>query len=475
VATALSLATVTGLAAAVGVVIAREFGRSAETDGFFAAYAVFVVLVLAATAARIAVLPPLTRARVEGRLAGETAAYALALAVIAVPALAVALFAPGWLASLLTVDPVAQQAAEDALVWMLPAALAQLYAGLLASALAATDDYITAALGYAAGSLLGFALIVARVDADGIVAVAWGIALNGAIALAVPLVRLTMRASGRPLATGAGVLDRFAALARAVALPLAVQALYVVCLRFAADEGVGAATSFTYAYLISAALVAVTASSLGLVSSAPLTRTGLDAAAAARHVLATAWLSLAVIAGAIGAFAVAGGRLLDLALGSAYAGDTGEELGRLVVAFAPWCVASVGFSVTFPLLFVAERTRLLVPIAVGALLLHVPLAWAAGRAFGLTGLALALAVTTTAILAALLAALSPETLLAVARGLGVPAALGAGLALAAFGLASVPLGGLAAAAVGLVLYAALLALGRPRGLREAVRYVRVLR
>src|SRR5262249_12673710 len=73
--TALALAVQTGLAALVGVIIAREFGRTAETDGFFAAYGVFVVVVLAATAIRIAVLPALARARDERRLGEEVAAY----------------------------------------------------------------------------------------------------------------------------------------------------------------------------------------------------------------------------------------------------------------------------------------------------------------------------------------------------------------------------------------------------------------
>jgi len=45
--TALSTLVVTGFAAVVGIVIAREFGRSDETDGFFAAYGVFIVLALA--------------------------------------------------------------------------------------------------------------------------------------------------------------------------------------------------------------------------------------------------------------------------------------------------------------------------------------------------------------------------------------------------------------------------------------------
>ena len=100
--TALALAVQSGLAAVVGVIIARKLGRTAETDGFFAAYGVFVVLALAATAIRLVVLPPLGRARVERRLGQETAAWAVALAVVAVPLLVVAFFAARPAAALLT-------------------------------------------------------------------------------------------------------------------------------------------------------------------------------------------------------------------------------------------------------------------------------------------------------------------------------------------------------------------------------------
>jgi hypothetical protein len=72
--TALAIAVQSGLAAVVGVIIARELGRSAETDGFFAAYGVFVVIALAATALRVTLLPALARAREERRRAAQTAA-----------------------------------------------------------------------------------------------------------------------------------------------------------------------------------------------------------------------------------------------------------------------------------------------------------------------------------------------------------------------------------------------------------------
>ena len=110
----------------------------------------------------------------------------------------------------------------------------QIFAALAASALAALDDYGTAALGYASGSVAGLALIVARVGEDGVVAVAWGMVLNGARRARDPGRRAARRErrpspARAPAASGRGSLE----LARGVALPFALQALYLVCLRFA--------------------------------------------------------------------------------------------------------------------------------------------------------------------------------------------------------------------------------------------------
>ena len=71
--TATSTLIVSVVAAVVGVVIAREFGRSEETDGLLAAYGVFIVLAIAAQAIRVALLPSLATARAQGRLASESA------------------------------------------------------------------------------------------------------------------------------------------------------------------------------------------------------------------------------------------------------------------------------------------------------------------------------------------------------------------------------------------------------------------
>jgi hypothetical protein len=477
--TAAALAVQSGLAAVVGVILARKFGRGAETDGFFAAYGVFIVLALAATAIRVTVLPPLARARDSGRLAGETAAYALTLTVVAVPALGLALALPDQIAAVLTGDgpQAAQDTAADALPWMVLAATGQLYAGLAASALASLDDYVVAAAGFAVGSILGLAFILVRVDADGVVAISWGMALNGAIALLVPTAALALRAAraGAPRQAlrpgGVSSRARLAEMARGVTLPLALQAIYVVSLPLAAREGVGAVTSFGFAYLAASAVVAVTASSLGLVTSVPLTRAGLDAARTSRHVTAASWIALVFVAAAAGVFVLAGEPIVSTVLGPDYAADVGDQLGRLVAFLAPWSVAAVGFSVAFPLLFVAGPGNALPVVAVLLVLLQVPLALAGRAVADLEGLELAMATTAVLLLGAILHRL--RALRAAARGVAAAAVVLGSVTLAAFVPPGLLLGPVAAAA-GLALYAGLLALLRPSGLVSAWRYLRAL-
>ncbi len=383
--------------------------------------------------------------------------------------------ASDWLAGLLTggLPEVAQDTAAETLRYVVPAAIAQVYAALAASGLAAFDSYGTAAAGYALGSAAGIGLILLLVDEHGIAAVAWGMLLNGSLAFAIPAVALARRASLGRLRAGA-IGRRLAELARAVSLPLVLQGIFVVCLRFVAELGTGAVTTFTYAYLVAASLVAVTASSLGLVSSVPLARGELGDRRATEHVVRTSWIAFAAVAAAAGVFALVGDRVVGAVLGSEYGGETGNELGRLIALLGLWMAASVGVTITFPLLFVAARERRLPAVAIATLALHVLVAWLAIEAWELDGAVVALTVTTLAILVALLALLSLPVLTGVARGLGLAALATGGLAVLAFGAADVVAGAVVASLAGLALFAALLVATRSLGLRDAWAYLRAL-
>jgi hypothetical protein len=469
VVTGISTIAVSGSAAVAGIILSRKFGHGVKTDGFFAAYAVYLALVLVAAALRVVVLPGFARALAAGRLRGEAGTWLVALAVPLVPAVAVAVLWSDGLARALAGSPDARHAAARLLPWLVPAAAAQIVAGVLASALAALDDYHTAAAGFGIGAVAGVAVILALVG-HGVIAFGWGLALNGAVAVAVPLAAVARRGGlGRP---DASPLHRLHQLVDGVALPFALQGLYVIAYRFASGTGTGRATTFSYAYLIAATLVAVTATSIALVATVPFAREGSTPQRVARHVAAISWLSLAIVAAAAGVFALAGSTVARRVLGSSYGGGTGAELGRLVVYLAPWMVASVAVTVAYPLLFVRGRARWLPVVAVAVLLVHVLVEWAARSAFGLAGVAVGMALTTTIVLVVVLGALG--ALVGTVRRLLPAAVFCGGLATLAFAAATAVLGAAPAAAAGLVAYALALAAWRPPGLRHAWGYLRTL-
>jgi O-antigen/teichoic acid export membrane protein len=476
--TGLSYLALSGAAAVAGAYLAHKFGRNIETDGFMAAYGVYLVLVLGAQAFRMVVVPDLTRAEAVGDLGGEFWAYAIAFVAVAVPATILAAAFSGFWGELVTGRLPHDSAvmAADALPWLIASAFAQLIASLAASALAARDSYAPAAAAFALGGIGGVAFFIVFAGSHGLVTLAWGLALNGAIAIGVPLVYFLLRGSRvRPQRTVPLRLGhRLWRLLYGASVPIAVQGLYVIALRFAAGTGAGNVTSLSYAYLLAATFVTATAFSLSLISAAPLTRRGVDAESAAEHVVHSAWVSLAFVGAAAGLVALVGGRLVTAVLGDAYSGNVGDELGRLVVYLSPWMIANAAFSITYPLLFVMHRTRLLIPLAVAGLLVDIPISIAGRTLWGLTGVTVALGVSTLLLVLGLMAALSPRMLALTAVGLGRLSLLVAAATALAFGGASLVLSAVPAAAAGLALYAALLVAMRELGLSQAWHYVRAL-
>ena len=216
----------------------------------------------------------------------------------------------------------------------------------------------------------------------------------------------------------------------------------------------------------------MTASSLGLVTSVPLTRVGLDAGRIGRHVDASSWLALVVVAATAGVFAVAGSEIVGRVLGSSYGEGVGSQIGRLVVSFAPFMVVAVAQSVTFPVMFVAQRAGRLPLVALLVILVHVPLAIVARAVAGLWGLSIALAVSTAIALTCMLVLL--RALRPTVAGIAPAAAAVLVLAAVSFIPASLILGPAGAGVVGVAVYGILLSVLRPPGLRRSWAYLRAL-
>jgi hypothetical protein len=199
-----------------------------------------------------------------------------------------------------------------------------------------------------------------------------------------------------------------------------------------------------------------------------------DAESAADHVVHSAWVSLAFVGAAAGLVALLGGRVVTAVLGPAFAGNVGDELGRLVVFLSPWMIGNAAFLITYPLLFVMHRTRLLIPLALAGVVIDVPISIVGRSLWGLTGVTVALGITTLLVVLGLMASLAPRMLWLTVIGLGrLSLLVGAATALA-FGGASLVFGAVPAAAAGLALYALLLLAMRQLGLAQAWHYVRAL-
>src|SRR4051794_29530246 len=135
--TGISTAAVSGSAAVLGVILSRKFGHGVKTDGFFAAYGPYLALVLVAGSLRVVVLPRFVTARSAGRLSHEVGAWGAGLAVPLALVVVAAITAPHAIADALTSSPQAADYAARLLPWIVPSAVAQIFGGLVASALAA--------------------------------------------------------------------------------------------------------------------------------------------------------------------------------------------------------------------------------------------------------------------------------------------------------------------------------------------------
>jgi hypothetical protein len=137
-------------------------------------------------------------------------------------------------------------------------------------------------------------------------------------------------------------------------------------------------------------------------------------------------------------------------------------------------VGWVGFAVTFPLVFVAGRRSMLLPLAAAGFLLCIPLGLGLRSAWGLSGIALAVGIATLAIAFGLMAAVSTRAMLIAAVGLmRLALAVGAASALAFGGLALL-LPAWGAALLGVAVYALIMFSIRSFGLTDALVYVRGL-
>src|SRR5919198_1263919 len=135
----------------------------------------------------------------------------------------------GPLGRALTAHEVSAHVASRALPWLVAAGFVQLVAALAASALAARDSYEVAALGYSAGAVVAL-VVFAALHSHGEVSLAWALTANGVVTAAIPLAALGRMGVLPWMRPRGGSLGRLGRLATGAAVPIALQAMFVVAL-----------------------------------------------------------------------------------------------------------------------------------------------------------------------------------------------------------------------------------------------------
>jgi peptidoglycan biosynthesis protein MviN/MurJ (putative lipid II flippase) len=374
--TALSQVASMALGAVIALVILLRFGKDAETDGLFAAYGVYGVLVVVAQSFRATIVARLAEGpspfaaldRYLGAVAVLFVAAGIPLLVLAEP-----------LARLLTADlgPTAVDAARTSLMILWFASGAQLAGALLAAALAVRDDFALSGAAYVGGGVVSVAALLALAPLLGIQAVALGLCLGGATTVGLMLLRL-LRLGYRPSPAGMvpdrTAVGRAALLVWAAAGTLSTQLAFVVTLGFAARLGEGAPTLYTYATFVFGLFLASTAGAMTIVLAPRLAETW-DGRPESLHapLLEVFRAGLTLIAPIVGVVAVAGPAVASLPLD----GHDARVLTDTVLAMSGGLVAGVAMPVPLVALYTQGRYAAVAAVGLQGIVLQ----------FGLSALA----------------------------------------------------------------------------------------
>lgn len=371
----------------LALLITQFFGKGAGTDAFFTAYGFYVIAVAFAQTLRLTALPRLMADVIgdeESRLLAATAAMAL---LAAVPMLAFAGPLGGLIAN---GDPTGVAAQTLRLLW--PALAMHLMAGVMVPMLTLRAIYTPVGLAYVLASftsVIAFVLLQPELELK---AVSVGLTFSAALlaaSLALTLRRAGWRLRARQFTDLRSIARDCRILTVSSASFLIVNVGYLICLAVANHGERGSATTYAYAFFAAAFLVATTAIPSAMVRAPRLLDSGGDRGVAPGDVLADFRVALVLLIPAFGLAAVLVRPLVELVAGGFFASDDATRLVVVLMALAPWVLASVA-----GVLVVLERlnrrgSATLAWIALVHAVALVPLAIAGRLGAGLAGIALA--------------------------------------------------------------------------------------
>jgi peptidoglycan biosynthesis protein MviN/MurJ (putative lipid II flippase) len=399
-----SLTTIAAMAMGglLAIVVLLLFGKNARTDGFFAAYGVYAVIIALAQSLRASAVARLVQGSLFDNLDRLIGASVLIL--LATGALLVGLGDP--LAELLTGEGSgdAHDAAQTALGVLWAAGALQVLAALAAATLGALGEFALPGAAYVCGGVAAIVFVLALEGALGIDAVSVGLVFGSLVTATLMLARLGrrgwrprwsgLRAAPRSLGTMALVLSGSIG-------SVALQLTYVVTLAFAARIGEGAVTLYSYSFFAAALLIGAVAGPAAIVLAAPVARTwdrrpeSLDP-----HLLAVFRAGLALIVPVTAAAVLIGDDIVELILGSELSAADADTVVRTFLALSGMVVATLALPVPGLAAFAASRYLAVGSVSVAGIVVHLAASAVAAAAFDtLESLAAAASVSSVAILA----------------------------------------------------------------------------
>ncbi|MBO9532546.1 MAG: hypothetical protein J7513_06205 [Solirubrobacteraceae bacterium] len=476
---ALSTLAMAGASAIQAVLYLGEYGATARTDAFFAAFAVYQVVGVFTQATRVSSVPLLVGDRAIGMLR-----FFGAMAVVALPIVIACGPLAGPVSSLLAPSATgdAHDLATTALRVLGLAMILQLGAAGAATLLGMRDRFESVAAAYAVGAFAGLVTFL-LVRTHGELALAWSmlamaVVTAGWSAWSLARVRREEVASG----VGGGGLaaigdhkNRFVVqciqtagdlLGRSVVY-FVINAFFLVTLAVVGREGgAGATTVLSYAYLLASYLVAGTSTAVGISRAPDMVRGAQDewdtvvADTVPHGYRYAAFVSAPILAAGIVAATPVVDALLPSALGDAQTASLARAIGLL----GPWLAAALLLNFAIPGLFAIGRSRTVNLLAPVALAVHLAVTVLAAQVAGVDLVIAAMVVAPLSLFTVLVVIGTGAQLGAVTREIVLDTVRAAGLAAVAFaaGLGvstGIGLDGIPQAAVTLIVGGALYAGG----------------
>jgi O-antigen/teichoic acid export membrane protein len=381
--------------AALALLIAQFFGKTTETDAFFAGYGLYTVGLVLSQTFRLSAVSRLV-ADPGARASTELLAAAAVMALVAgIPM--VALAEPLGRA-LVDVDPTGAAPAALRVLWI--ALAGQLVGAMMATMLAVRGAFTAIGVATLATSVVSLAVFVVLHGPLGIQGASWALATSGTF-LMVVLLAVLRRDGWRPArasrALARSVVAEAGRMSYASLTFIGANTAYVVCLGLASRQGHGEVTLFSYAFVLCVALVGVTANVSAAIRS-PAVLASDDRAGEGLAVSEWSLRFTLLLGGAgLALLLLVGPPVMRVVLGSDFDADDTRSIAVTAACLAGWVLGSAAAIFAVVELLARGQLRRLALLAVANVLGVGVLGWAGGRLAGIEGIAVAMSAVTLAV------------------------------------------------------------------------------